>query len=205
MAALNVRVTRFILFLRAAGLPEKAYLEGINSVHRGAMSEFDEWLRRTRRLFEEMDKLIDELMRESFGAIRGGERIVGPYYYGFSVTIGPDGVPRVREWGNIRPGIRPQIADSIEPFTDVIEEEDSIRVIADIPGVEKEDINVEATETEVRISAERGERKYRKVVKLPTRVKPETAKASYKNGVLTITIEKVEKGKKPSGIKVKVD
>lgn len=169
------------------------------------MSEFDEWLRRTRRLFEEMDKLIDELMRESFGAIRGGGRIVGPYYYGFSVTIGPDGVPRVKEWGNIRPGIRPQIADSIEPFTDVIEEEDIIRVIADVPGVEKEDINVEATETEVRISAERGERRYRKVVKLPSRVRPETAKASYKNGVLTITIEKVEKGKKPSGVKVKID
>jgi HSP20 family protein len=36
-------------------------------------------------------------------------------------------------------------------------------------------------------------------------VRPETAKASYRNGVLTITIEKVEKEKKPSGVKVKIE
>jgi hypothetical protein len=35
------------------------------------MSEFEEWFRRTRKLFEEMDKMIDEIMRESFSAFRG--------------------------------------------------------------------------------------------------------------------------------------
>jgi len=172
------------------------------------MYEFDEWLRRTRRLFEEFDKLFDELMRESLEAFEGGKRrVVGPFYYGFSVTIGPDGVPRIREWGNIRPGLgaRPRISEAIEPFVDVIEEEDAVKVVVDMPGVEKEDINVEAAETEVKVSAERGERKYFKVVKLPARVRPETAKASYRNGVLTITIEKAEKEKKPSGVKVKVE
>lgn len=171
------------------------------------MSEFDEWLRRTRRLFDEMDRFIDELMRESFEGIgRSHRRTVGPYFYGFSVTIGPDGVPRIREWGNIRPGtVKPRISESIEPFTDVIEEEDTIRVLVDIPGVEKEDINVEASETEIKVTAERGERKYFKVIKLPARVRPETAKANYKNGILTIIIEKETKGKKPSGIKVSID
>jgi len=169
------------------------------------MSEFEEWFRRTRKLFEEMDKMIEELMRESFGLFRGGERVVGPYYYGFSITIGPDGVPRVREWGNIRPGIRPRISEAVEPFTDVIEEEEVVRVVMDMPGVEKEDINVEASETEVVVSAERGDRKYRKVVALPCRVKPETAKATYKNGVLTITLEKVEKEKKAKGLRIKVE
>jgi len=164
--------------------------------------EFDEWLRRTRRLFEEMDRLIDEIMRESFEEIERGR---GRYYYGFSITIGPDGVPRVREWGNIRPGIRPRISDTIEPFTDVIEEDEVVRVVVDMPGVEKEDINIEATETELRISAERGDRKYHKVVTLPCKVKPETAKATYKNGVLTVTIEKAEKEKKAKGIRVKVE
>ena len=177
------------------------------------MSEFsfDEWFRRTRKFFEEIDKLFDELVREAMAFERfeergpGVRRVYGPYYYGFSVTIGPDGVPRIREWGNIKPGIRPIISDRIEPFTDVREEEDKVMVIVDIPGVEKEDINVEATENEVVISAERGERKYYKVVKLPAKVKPETAKAQYKNGVLTITIEKVEKGKKGRGIRIKVE
>jgi HSP20 family protein len=170
------------------------------------MSEFEEWFRRTRKLFEEMDKMIDEMIRESFGAFREREgRVIGPYYYGFSITIGPDGVPRVREWGNIRPGIRPRISEAVEPFTDVIEEEDVVRVVMDMPGVEKEDIDVEATENEVVVSAERGDRKYRKTVTLPCRVKPETAKATYKNGVLTITIEKAEKEKKAKGLRIKVE
>ena len=171
------------------------------------MSEFEEWWRRTKRLFDEIDKLFDELIRESF-EMGGGRRrrTFGPYYYGFSVTIGPDGVPRIREWGNIKPGvIRPRISEAIEPFTDIVEEEDVVKIVADLPGVEKEDIDLEATETEVKISAERGDRKYFKVVKLPARVRPETAKAQYKNGVLTIVIEKAEKKKKPSGFRVKVE
>ena len=175
------------------------------------MAEFDEWWRRTRRFFEEIDRMFDELFREAFAEAgrpgRGERRVYGPYYYGFSVTVGPDGVPRVREWGNIKPGYigGPRITEAIEPFTDVIEEEDKVRIVVDIPGVEKEDINVEATETEVEISAARGDRKYHKVVRLPTKVKPETAKAQYKNGVLTITIEKVEKEKRRKGHKVAVE
>lgn len=176
------------------------------------MSEFDEWFRRTRKFFEEIDRMFEDLLRREFPAFeergreRGGRRVYGPYFYGFSVTIGPDGVPRIKEWGNIKPGrISPVVSEAIEPFTDVIEEEDKVRIVVDVPGVEKEDINVEATEDEVLISATRGDRKYRKVVKLPAKVKPDTAKATYKNGVLTVTIEKVEKGKKGKGFKIQVE
>ena len=75
----------------------------------------------------------------------------------------------------------------------------------DLPGVEKEDINIEATEEEVRVSAERGDRKYYKTVRLPDSVKPDTAKATYKNGVLTIILKKVRKGKDDKGIKIKIE
>jgi len=170
------------------------------------MSEFEEWWRRTRKLFKEIDKLFEDMFKSSFEELEKGERRIGPYIYGFSMTIGPDGVPRIREWGNIKPGIvRPRISESIEPFTDVIDEGDVIKVIADIPGVEKDRIKVEATENFVEISASNEDRKYYKKVRLPAKVKPETAKAKYKNGVLTITIEKVEKGKKESGFKVKIE
>ena len=171
------------------------------------MSEFEEWWRRTRRLFKEIDKLFEEMFKSSFEELGGREgKRIGPYVYGFSMTIGPDGVPRIREWGNIKPGvIRPRISETIEPFTDVIDEGDVIKIIADVPGVEKEKIKVEATESFVEISASDGDRKYYKRVKLPVKVKPETAKAKYKNGVLTITVEKVEKGKKEGGFTVKIE
>ncbi|RLF02278.1 MAG: Hsp20/alpha crystallin family protein [Thermoprotei archaeon] len=178
------------------------------------MSEFDEWYKRTKKFFDEIDKLFERIMSESFFFEteekpldkRVRKRVYGPYYYGFSVTLGPDGIPRVKEWGNIKPGyLRPVVREAIEPFTDVIEEEDKIRIIMDLPGVEKEDINIEATEEEVRVSAERGDRKYYKTVRLPDSVKPDTAKATYKNGVLTIILEKVRKGKDDKGIKIKIE
>ncbi|RLE90267.1 MAG: Hsp20/alpha crystallin family protein [Thermoprotei archaeon] len=168
------------------------------------MSEFDEWWKRTRKFFEDIDRLFDELIRESLGEERR-RRVFGPYYYGFRVTIGPDGVPKVEEWGNVRPGpIRPRISEAIEPFTDTIEEEDVIRIVADIPGVEKEKIDIEATEDTVVISASNEDRRYYKEVRLPAPVKPETAKATYRNGVLTITIEKKEKIKR-RGFRIKID
>lgn len=176
------------------------------------MSEFEEWFRRTRKFFEDIDKMFEEIFRESFlfeepKRERGVKRrVYGPYFYGFSVTVGPDGVPRIKEWGNIKPGtIRPIVSDTIEPFTDIIEEEDVVKIIMDLPGVEREDINVEATEEELTVSARRGDRKYYKSVKLPAKVKPETAKATYKNGVLTITIEKRERGRKGAGVRIQVE
>ncbi len=171
------------------------------------MSEFEEWWRRTRKFIEDIDRMFDELMREAFRLPegRGRRRVYGPYFYGFSVTIGPDGIPRIREWGNIRPGpVRPVISETIEPLTDVIEEDDVIKVIIDMPGVEKEDINVEATERTITVSAEREERRYFKRVTLPKPVRPETARAQYKNGVLTITVKKAE-AEREKGFKVKVE
>ena len=175
------------------------------------MSEFDEWWRRVRKFFEEFDRMVDEMFREAMRTPffeereKGRRKVYGPYIYGFSITVGPDGIPRIREWGNIRPGpIRPIISETVEPFTDVIEEDDVIKVIIDMPGVEKEDIKVEATEKTITVSAERGDRKYYKKVTLPKPIKPETAKAQYKNGVLTITAEKLEKREK-GGVSVKVE
>jgi len=171
------------------------------------MSEFDEWWKRTRKLFEEIDKLFEEIMRESmykpeeFRRIQMGK----PYIYGFSLTIGPDGIPRIREWGNIKPGvIRPRISETVEPFTDIIEEKESIKIVIDLPGVEKEDIKIDATENTIEVSAERGDRKYHKLIKLAKEIKPESTKAQYRNGVLTIIAEKKEKEKR-KGFSIKIE
>ncbi|MEZ0345071.1 MAG: archaeal heat shock protein Hsp20 [Infirmifilum sp.] len=169
------------------------------------MEDFDQWFRRVRKLMEDMDKMFEDIMREPFLEEGGRSRVIGPYYYGFSVEIGPDGVPKVREWGNIRPGpIRPVVKDTIEPFTDVFDEGDHYRIIMDLPGVEKDQINVETTENSLVVSTT-GERKYYKEVSLKEPIKPESAKAQYKNGVLTITVEKKEKKAKERGFKIKVE
>ncbi|PCN49831.1 heat-shock protein Hsp20 [Candidatus Geothermarchaeota archaeon ex4572_27] len=132
-------------------------------------------------------------------------RTLGPIVYGYTMTIGPDGKPVVREFGNVRPTrtgvIRP--VEEREPLVDVIPGDKVIQVVAEMPGVNKEDIKLEATEDELIISAESGNRKYYKVVPLPAKVDPKSAKATYKNGVLEVVLSKVEE--RPRGERIRVE
>uniref|UniRef100_A0A7J3M3T5 Hsp20/alpha crystallin family protein n=1 Tax=Archaeoglobus fulgidus TaxID=2234 RepID=A0A7J3M3T5_ARCFL len=109
--------------------------------------------------------------------------------------------------------------EGFEPFrefrettaVDVIDEGDKIKVLADLPGFKKEEIEVFFGGNDLVIRAEskeeeeekgkdfiRRERRYGRVyrkVALPEGLKIESAKASYRNGVLEVEIpkEKVEK------------
>lgn len=147
------------------------------------------------REFERMEEMMSRVFEQGFAKIPAGME-QGPFVYGFSVTIGPNGKPVVREFGNIRPTPRgPMIQEETEPLVDVMDEGDYIKVYAELPGVSKDDIKLNATEDELVISVDTPQRKYYKEVKLPARIKPESAKASYKNGVLEVKLEKLEKGK----------
>jgi HSP20 family protein len=72
---------------------------------------------------------------------------------------------------------------------DVQEIEDTVRVIADLPGVEKSDISLKCDGDAVMISATSESREYDERVSLPTSVDPETGTATYNNGVLEVTFE----------------
>ena len=98
-----------------------------------------------------------------------------------------------------------------EPLIDICETNDKILVVADIPGAEKEDIKLNATEDSLEIKAEIKERKEEKLeyayrerkyagfyrlVNLPVKVDASKAKATYKNGVLKVKFPKIESLKK---------
>ena len=154
--------------------------------------EFRDWIRRIERM-------------EEFAEEFGERRVYGPYVYGFSITIGPDGKPIIKEFGNVRRiAGRPKISEEREPLVDVIEDKDTITVVAEVPGVSKEDIDVKIKGRTLVISAASGDRKYYKEVELPADVKPETAKASYRNGVLEVKIMKV-KGEAEEGFKIRIE
>ncbi|MEM4647643.1 MAG: Hsp20 family protein, partial [Candidatus Nezhaarchaeales archaeon] len=71
---------------------------------------------------------------------------------------------------------------------------DVIKVCAEIPGVNKEDIKVRLTDdNRLIISVDTPQKKYYKEVELPAKVNPERTKATYRNGVLEVVLEKVEK------------
>lgn len=160
-------------------------------------------------MFREIEEREFRSLRRMFGGEfeEGFSEKYGPYVYGFSITIGPDGKPIVREFGNVRriQG-KPRISEEREPLVDVIEDEDQVTVVAELPGVDKNDIKVRATEETLIISAKGLDKKYYKEIPLPAKVRPETAKASYKNGVLEVKLEKKEKSKEEfKGVEIKVE
>ncbi len=54
-----------------------------------------------------------------------------------------------------------------EPVVDIFEEEDHVLVVAEMPGVSPEDVKITVEDDLLTISAERGDKKYRKEVLLP--------------------------------------
>ncbi len=167
--------------------------------------------RRRRSIFDVFDEILREFEREMADIEDEFERLakekprgaLGPYYYGVRITIGPDGVPKVEEFGNIkRVGGRPIVTEEAEPLVDVIDQDDEIIVVAELPGVDKNKIKVRATEEKLIINAE-NHRKYHKVIDLPAKINPNTAKASYRNGVLEVKLKK--EGRKEEGVDVKLE
>jgi HSP20 family protein len=172
------------------------------------------WFYEVEKMFEEMEKMFEESMKEMEklpkemvretklpnGTIR---REWGPFIYGYSVTIGPDGKPVIREFGNVKPQLgRLSLSEEREPLVDIIEDDDSIKILAEIPGVDKKDIKVNATERSVSIRCDTPERKYRRDVELPTEIDVSSAKSSYKNGILQVIFKKK---KKESGVSINIE
>ncbi len=162
-------------------------------------------------IFEELariEEMFHSLVRESFE--KDFERLEAkgkPIVYGVRITIGPDGIPKVEEFGNVklsRVG-KPIVREEMEPLVDVMELDDEVWIIAELPGVPKEKIKVKSTPNKVIIKAE-NDRKYYKVVDLPVEVEPDTAKASYRNGVLEIKIKKKkQKKEEEEGKEIKIE
>lgn len=72
---------------------------------------------------------------------------------------------------------------------DIFDEGDSIKVIAEIPGVEEKDIKVDLQDDTLSLSVDIPGRKYHKDLRLP--VKPEgNLEKTYKNGILEVKINK---------------
>ena len=161
------------------------------------------------RIFDEMQKMFENINLKDLmdDMLRNGIEPNKRFIRGFSVNIGPDGKPKIQEFGN-RPIRSPKgtstISDEREPLTDIIEGDSDIAITIEIPGVEKDNIDLNVTEETLEIKVDAPERKYHKVVNLPNKVKTKSTKATYKNGILDIVLDKKDKEKGGSGYKVSI-
>ncbi len=163
----------------------------------------ERWWRRRRKKrpwlndffgeFDRLDGIVDETMLEFVETASERTKIHRGYLHGFSISIGPDGKPLIREFGNVQPiRRRTRIRKEREPLVDVIEEDKTVVIVAELLGVEKDTISVHAFQDRLTVSVEAPNQKYRKEFTLPARVTPKSACASFKNGVLEVRLKKLE-------------
>lgn len=169
----------------------------------------DETRRKLRRWFgdfipEEMFRQIEEMMQRMMSEMNEGKLFdsetfedmlrnpegTSPFVFGFSMNVGPDGKPIIQRFGNppVDEGAEP--SSTLEPLVDVVEDDDEIIVVAEVPGVEKDEIKVRIKGTSLTIHANNPERPYHKVVELPAKVQKQDAKSAIRNGVLEVRLKK---------------
>jgi len=151
--------------------------------------------------FEDMIRRMEQSMPEEMRGYvteektpQGNIRRYGPFVYGFSYSAEPGKDPQFQEFGNIRPtprGIQPA-PEGREPLVDVMEEGEKYRIFVELPGVEKENLKLDAADNSVQVRTT-DEKKFYKMIELEQAINPDSTKASYKNGVLTIEVNKADK------------
>jgi HSP20 family protein len=99
-------------------------------------------------------------------------REMGPIVYGYSVNIAEDDKPVVRKFGDMEPfpglmGGGLFVKEEREPLIDIIKGAEEIKLIAELPGVNKEDLRLNANKDSLAIDSIAGERRYHKKIDLP--------------------------------------
>ena len=109
------------------------------------------------------------------------------------------------------PMLLPWVTEGISPAVDVYERNNNVVIKVEVPGLNKEDIEVTATEDSISLKGEfkheeevkeegfcRRERragKFYRTIPMPTAIKPNQVKANFRDGLLEITAPKAEVAK----------
>jgi len=140
-------------------------------------------------LSEMVEEGEEEVSRTGEFKVKGLDQARG--VYGFNVRMGLGGTPTVEHFGNIRATDEgPVVAEEREPLVDVFDEGELILVVAELPGVDKDDVQIEVQDDILSLSAT-GERKYVKELLLPSLVDADTMETTYHNGILEVQLHKL--------------
>ncbi|RNJ76681.1 MAG: Hsp20/alpha crystallin family protein [Nitrosopumilus sp. B06] len=151
------------------------------------MTMFDSEFNRLFRRMSGMTDLLEEFDRNAQS---------DPCCYSCVIT-GPDRTPAVQEHGS-----EGSASGTREPVVDTIVGKKEVKLVAEMPGVEKTDIKIIVDNGTVDLSAEHDEKKYHARVPIEGKIDEDHVRATYKNGILQIVFKLEEK---PAGKKVEVE
>ncbi len=162
----------------------------------------DPWFNDIREELERLGDLIDQTIQKAFENCSEKPEIYRSRIPGFPIKLGPDGKPRIREFNNRKIRQKTKINDDPDPLVDLIEDAENIIVLASLPGVKKEAIDLRTTKNRLILSVGTSNLECHEELKLPARVDPKSAHASYKNGVLQVKLKKLKRSAKNDKISV---
>lgn len=172
----------------------------------------DPILEMIRRMQEEMEKSMQAFMSSGFAGFDDEmprmdelmKKTKGkPMIYGVSFTVGPNGKPLVEQFGNVEPE-QGEVKPEREPLVDVIHKEKEISVLAELPGVDKNEVTLNITPDKKHLEINAPTKFYKKL-KLPAPVKPDVSKATYKNGILEVTLQKEKPSAPEKGTNIPIE
>lgn len=173
-----------------------------NQFNQSPKDIFEIFEERVRRMQEEMNR-YNQISERTDQCDESDDK---PRIYGWSYYQGPDGIPHYQEYSNtnnIPSNETPELTtQKNEPFIDVIDAEKEIYVTVEIPGINKENIDVILNKETLNIEIRHPERGFSKVVDLPSEVVKRPVEAKYNNGVLSITLKKKKSKKKGNRIDI---
>ncbi|MEM2936017.1 MAG: Hsp20/alpha crystallin family protein [Candidatus Bathyarchaeia archaeon] len=167
------------------------------------MAYFEEIFRDMERFQRRMMERMAEEMEEIEEAVRSG-KLEGEWDFKPISRPGVKGyVARGRFWPR-EPWRTPLPAEDEvrEPLTDVFEDKEAVKLYVELPGVEKDDIQLNIRDGKAEIRA----KNFYKAVNLPSgNLDAEKASANYKNGVLEVTIPKTKGVLEEKKQKIKIE
>lgn len=182
----------------AQGIPSKGSIPVARSTGRqgGLAPEFH--LGRLFKGFGNLLELISQMAEQGvdqpqftgeIGTPGGGLKRV----YGFSVRMGLEGSPVIQPFGNIRETEEgASVIDYREPLVDVLEEEGGLRIVAELPGIDEQNIQIAPNGDLLELNAWAEDRTYHKEIPLPESIDQGSIESSYRNGVLEIMLASKE-------------
>jgi HSP20 family protein len=143
------------------------------------------------RFFEELEKDIEQNVRSS---LDGAKKFAKPFVTGFSMKMDQEGKPTLEMFGD-----SPQAAEgSRVPISEQILDlkNGRLSVVFEMPGVDKQEIDVAAADDRLVVKSDRAQRKYRAEVELKSPIDEKTGVAKYRNGILEVSFSLRDKANK---------
>lgn len=163
-------------------------IPGLGGLIKG-LKKSDAFMERLDSIDEEIDRKLKETPLKGADSEAGGDwtRHRSRPPSGISPSVARRGTRSKKHFDTFRAGDVPMDKDERDVLVDIFEEENKLRVIAELPGVNEKDIRLDLNEDTLIISAHWRNKSYYKKVKLP-RSSENILRKIYNNGILEVTL-----------------